>query len=162
MTSRSVTSYDIPTLHSLVVLCCNVSRETFTFLSAYSRRRTHFQLKASRSSSIVFLFYRKSFCFDFLLYALAFSLLGWWSCEILNEFPSWEAWSVLLFDISVLVQLSVVFVGFVGIVSFVLIYCLFFWNYCIRCVFVQTTISVLFVWQYSYCFWFHYEYFAVK
>ena len=38
----------------------------------------------------------------------------------------------------------------------VLIYCLFFWNCCIRCTFVQTTIRVLFVWQHSYYFWFHF------
>ena len=49
--------------------------------------------------------------FDFI------SLLGWWNCEIVNELPSSEACFAFLFHTSVLVQLSVVFVNFVGIVS---------------------------------------------
>ena len=57
-------------------------------------------------------------CFGFI------SLLGWWSCERIHEFPSWEAWSVLLFDISVLVQPSVVFIVFVDIVSLSIVFSL--------------------------------------
>lgn len=56
--------------------------EHLHFLSAYSRRRTHFQLKASRSSSLVFLLYHKSLCFDFVLYALAFFL--YWDDEVVK------------------------------------------------------------------------------
>ena len=91
-------------------------------------------------------------CFGFI------SLLGWWSCERIHEFPSWEAWSILLFDISVLVQPSVVFIVFVDIVSLSIVF--FFWNFCIRCICVQTTISVLSVWQYSYYSWFHFIFFS--
>ena len=75
------------------------------------------------------------------------------SCGMINEFLSGDAWSVFLYDISLLVQLSVVFVGFVGTVSWSII--CFFQNYCIRCICGS---SVLFVWQYLYYFWFHFTF----
>ena len=62
------------------------------------------------------------FSFSFIRFGFT-SLLEWWSCEIINEFPSREAWSVLFFYISMLVQLSVAFVGFnLYLISLVLIF----------------------------------------
>ena len=151
-------SYDIPTLYSLVVLCCNVSRETFTFFKCLLQKENSFSVKSIKKFKFSFfvlsqisLLWFCFICFGF------FSLLGWWSCEIINEFPSWEAWSVLLFDISVLVQLSVVFVGFVGIVSWSivfleLLYPLYFCTNNDKC-FVCLTVFLLFLISLYFLLW---------
>ena len=103
---------------------------------------------------LVLLFCSKSlFWFSFTHFGFI-SLLGWWSCEIINEFPSWEVWSVLLFNISVLAQQSVFFVGFIG----VFIYCLLFWL--LYPLYLSASSDNCFAWLHSFYFWFHFIFFS--
>ena len=74
-----------------------------------------------------------------------------------NEFSSRKAWSVLLFYISVLVEVSVVLICFIGVVSWSTV-C--FSGTAVSAVFLCKQREVLFVWQHSYYFWFRFIFFT--